>query len=128
MTDHAKTCDFCKGQPVGNAATWVDGKPRPPAQCPRCGETNTPAPAPPADTDVAAIGDDITGILTDFEQTVRENERARIANEILEHGAHWYAWNGIPEIADRIARQSSPVLAKDDTVVLVNFRTDGSAA
>jgi hypothetical protein len=33
-------CGFCHGGPVGNAATWVDGKPRPPAPCPRCGETN----------------------------------------------------------------------------------------
>lgn len=33
-------CGFCAGKPVGNAATWVDGKPRPPAPCPRCGETN----------------------------------------------------------------------------------------
>jgi hypothetical protein len=33
-------CGFCKGGPVGNAATWVDGKPRPPAPCPRCGETH----------------------------------------------------------------------------------------
>jgi hypothetical protein len=32
-----KLCDFCKGEPVGNAATWADGKPRPPAACPRCG-------------------------------------------------------------------------------------------
>lgn len=37
-------CGFCKGQPVGNAATWLDGKPRPPAPCPRCGETNVPEP------------------------------------------------------------------------------------
>lgn len=36
----AKVCGFCKGLPVGNAATWLDGKPRPPAACPRCGETN----------------------------------------------------------------------------------------
>lgn len=34
-----KVCGFCKGGPVGDAATWVDGKPRPPAPCPRCGET-----------------------------------------------------------------------------------------
>lgn len=34
-------CGFCKGKPVGNAATWVDGKPRPPAPCPRCGKVNT---------------------------------------------------------------------------------------
>jgi hypothetical protein len=38
-----EVCGFCKGQPVGNAATWLDGKPRPPAACPRCGETNYPA-------------------------------------------------------------------------------------
>lgn len=31
-------CGFCKGGPVGNAASWLDGKPRPPAPCPRCGE------------------------------------------------------------------------------------------
>lgn len=37
-----EVCGFCKGQPVGNAATWLDGKPRPPAACPRCGETNYP--------------------------------------------------------------------------------------
>jgi hypothetical protein len=37
-----EVCGFCKGLPVGNAATWVDGKPRPPAACPRCGETNYP--------------------------------------------------------------------------------------
>lgn len=35
-------CDFCKGQPVINAAAWNDGKPRPPAACPRCGVA-TPA-------------------------------------------------------------------------------------
>ncbi len=35
-------CGFCKGKPVGDAATWVDGKPRPPAPCPRCGETFNP--------------------------------------------------------------------------------------
>jgi hypothetical protein len=57
-------CGFCHGKPVGNARTWVDGKPRPPAACPRCGEVNWPedveaaldalsraalAPAPPKD-------------------------------------------------------------------------------
>lgn len=31
-------CAFCKGEPVPSAASWADGKPRPPAQCPRCGE------------------------------------------------------------------------------------------
>lgn len=39
------TCSFCHGAPVGNAATWVDGQERPPAACPRCGETNTDNPA-----------------------------------------------------------------------------------
>lgn len=34
-----QACGFCHGRPVGNAATWVDGKPRPPAPCPRCGQT-----------------------------------------------------------------------------------------
>lgn len=37
-------CGFCHGQPVTNAATWIDGKPRPAAACPRCGETNQPTP------------------------------------------------------------------------------------
>lgn len=32
-----RVCGFCQGRPVGNAATWVDGKPRPAAPCPRCG-------------------------------------------------------------------------------------------
>lgn len=36
------TCDFCHGKPVGNAATWLDGKPRPPMACPRCGEVTFP--------------------------------------------------------------------------------------
>ena len=45
-------CGFCKGQPVGNAATWLDGKPRPPAMCPRCGETNYPV----SDSSSAAQG------------------------------------------------------------------------
>lgn len=31
-------CGFCGGKPVADAATWLDGKPRPPAPCPRCGE------------------------------------------------------------------------------------------
>ena len=35
-------CGFCKGKPVGDAATWIAGKPRPPLPCPRCGETNYP--------------------------------------------------------------------------------------
>lgn len=35
-------CGFCKGGPVGNAASWLDDKPRPPAACPRCGEVNWP--------------------------------------------------------------------------------------
>lgn len=39
-------CQFCFGQPVMNAATWVDGKPRLIAACPRCGEINEPAPEP----------------------------------------------------------------------------------
>ena len=38
-----KVCGFCKGKPVGNAASWLDGKPRPPAPCPRCGEVNYPS-------------------------------------------------------------------------------------
>jgi hypothetical protein len=33
-------CQFCQGRPVGDAASWVDGKPRPPAPCPRCGKVN----------------------------------------------------------------------------------------
>lgn len=33
-------CGFCHGQPVGNATTWLDGRPRPAAPCPRCGQTN----------------------------------------------------------------------------------------
>lgn len=36
-------CGFCKGQPVGNAAAWVDGGPRRSAACPRCG-ARTPYP------------------------------------------------------------------------------------
>jgi hypothetical protein len=36
-------CGFCKGQPVGNAAAWVDGGPRRSAECPRCG-VRTPYP------------------------------------------------------------------------------------
>jgi len=30
-------CDFCQGQPVGNAARWVNGEVPPTAPCPRCG-------------------------------------------------------------------------------------------
>src|SRR4051812_10942814 len=37
-------CGFCHGRPVGNAASWLDGKPRSPLPCPRCGEMNYPAP------------------------------------------------------------------------------------
>lgn len=33
-------CGFCHGQPVLNAASWLDDKPRPAAPCPRCGVTN----------------------------------------------------------------------------------------
>ena len=36
-----ESCGFCHGRPVGNAATWLDGKPRPPAACPRCGKTTS---------------------------------------------------------------------------------------
>ena len=36
----ATDCGFCGGKPVGDAATWLDGKPRPAAACPRCGETS----------------------------------------------------------------------------------------
>lgn len=36
----AGKCGFCRGKPVGSAETWLDGKPRPPAACPRCGERN----------------------------------------------------------------------------------------
>jgi hypothetical protein len=32
-------CGFCKGKPVGDAASWLDGTPRPPLPCPRCGKT-----------------------------------------------------------------------------------------
>ena len=51
-----EVCGFCKGLPVGNAATWLDGKPRPPAMCPRCGETNYP----PDDSLSAARGSNVT--------------------------------------------------------------------
>lgn len=37
--DERKPCGFCKGKPVGDAASWADGIPRRPAPCPRCGET-----------------------------------------------------------------------------------------
>lgn len=40
-------CGFCHGKPVGDAATWLDGKPRPSAPCPRCGVT-TPFESGPA--------------------------------------------------------------------------------
>lgn len=40
---HNPACGFCKGKPVGNARSWVDGKEHPPLPCPRCGELNTPA-------------------------------------------------------------------------------------
>ncbi len=30
-------CAFCQGEPVTNAAAYVDGQPRPAAVCPRCG-------------------------------------------------------------------------------------------
>lgn len=40
-------CGFCRGEPVGNAASWLDGQPRPPAACPRCGNTNTSSDAAP---------------------------------------------------------------------------------
>ena len=33
-------CSFCHGQPVGDADEWLDGEARPPAPCPRCGETH----------------------------------------------------------------------------------------
>ncbi len=35
-------CGFCHGKPVQNAEAWTDGKPHPPAACPRCGKTNLP--------------------------------------------------------------------------------------
>lgn len=43
MTEKPKpVCDFCKGTGVvANAATWIDGKPRPPLPCPRCGGKGT---------------------------------------------------------------------------------------
>lgn len=31
-------CGFCKGEPVTNAAAWIDGKRHAPARCPRCDE------------------------------------------------------------------------------------------
>lgn len=36
----AEACGFCQGRPVGDAASWLDGRPRPPAPCPRCGVTS----------------------------------------------------------------------------------------
>ena len=47
-------CQFCHGLPVGDAATWVDGKPRPAAPCPRCGETNDRIPAIPTSEEIGA--------------------------------------------------------------------------
>lgn len=35
------SCTFCGGLAVGDAASWQDGQPRPPAPCPRCGEIST---------------------------------------------------------------------------------------
>lgn len=40
-----RACGFCKGKPVGDAATWLDDVPRPPAPCPRCGKTYGPVKA-----------------------------------------------------------------------------------
>jgi hypothetical protein len=41
-------CGFCHGEPVEDAAGWVDGQPRPPAPCPRCGQTHSePLMTPP---------------------------------------------------------------------------------
>lgn len=39
LADEAE-CQFCGGRPVVSAETWLDGAPRPPAACPRCGERN----------------------------------------------------------------------------------------
>jgi hypothetical protein len=36
------TCAFCKGQPVMNAASWVDDDGPRWSRCPRCGELNLP--------------------------------------------------------------------------------------
>lgn len=38
IVDALLLCEFCKGRPVGNAASWLDGEPRPPLPCPRCGK------------------------------------------------------------------------------------------
>jgi hypothetical protein len=37
---NAASCAFCKGQPVGDARTWLDDAVHPPCRCPRCGEVN----------------------------------------------------------------------------------------
>lgn len=87
-------CGFCQGQPVSDARTWTDGTPRPPAPCPRCGETNIPVP------DEAPVVD--PALLADFEMAVRASERVRIARDVLDNGVDWLAWNGIQGIADRI--------------------------
>jgi hypothetical protein len=39
MSDTGSLCGFCRGEPVADAASWLDGKARPPAACPRCGQT-----------------------------------------------------------------------------------------
>lgn len=39
--DSPRECGFCHGRPVSDAASWIDGKPRPPAPCPRCGVTHS---------------------------------------------------------------------------------------
>jgi len=33
-------CGFCHGEPVGNAAAWIDGSAPAHAPCPRCGEVS----------------------------------------------------------------------------------------
>jgi hypothetical protein len=58
-------CGFCHGKPVGNAATWQDGKPRPPAPCPRCGRTNIGRPVDKASSLVAAKRQDAIDELFD---------------------------------------------------------------
>lgn len=37
MTAPNPACGYCEGGPVLNAAMWTNGRPRPPAACPRCG-------------------------------------------------------------------------------------------